>query len=75
MTDGINLTGFAEIGEQTGAHPIDATGDYAPADGSFPAAQDMSSQGNAGLNQEGSSASLPISGADESDDPATYRGM
>jgi hypothetical protein len=54
---------------------MDATGDYAPANGSFPAAQDMSSQGNAGLNQEGSSDSLPISGADESDDPATYRGM
>jgi len=27
----------------------------------------MSTQGNAGLNQEGSSGSLPISGADESD--------
>ena len=74
MTDGINLTGFAET--NLGAtNSINATRDYAPADGSFPAAQDMSSQGNAGLNQEGSSASLPISGADESDDPATYRGM
>lgn len=29
--------------------------------------QDMSTQGNVGLNQEGSSGSLPISGADESD--------
>ena len=29
--------------------------------------QDVSTQGNAGLNQEGSSGSLPISGADESD--------
>jgi len=29
--------------------------------------QDMSTQGNSGLNQEGSSGSLPISGADESD--------
>ncbi len=29
--------------------------------------QDMSIQGNVGLNQEGSSGSLPISGADESD--------
>jgi hypothetical protein len=28
---------------------------------------DMSTQGNVGLNQEGSSGSLPISGADESD--------
>jgi len=29
--------------------------------------KDVSSQGNSGLNQEGSSGSLPISGADESD--------
>jgi hypothetical protein len=28
---------------------------------------DASSDGNSGLNQEGSSGSLPISGADESD--------
>ena len=68
MTDGINLTGFAEFGEQSTEHNMDATGDYAPATGSFPAAQDMSSQGNAGLNQEGSSASLPLSGPDTSDD-------
>jgi len=67
MTDGINLTGFAEIGELTGAHPIDASGDYSPATGSFPAASDVSAQGNSGLNQEGSSASLPLSGPDYSD--------
>jgi len=30
-------------------------------------ASDMSTQGNAGLNQEGSSGSLPTSGSDESD--------
>ena len=53
MTDGINLTGFAEIGEQTGPHPIDATGDYAPADGSFPAAQDKSTQDGSGLGNGG----------------------
>ena len=74
MTDGINLTGFAET-NPAGTNGINASGAYSPADGSFPASQDMSSQGNAGLNQEGSSASLSISGADESDDPATYRGM
>jgi hypothetical protein len=33
---------------------------------------DVSTQGNSGLNREGSSESLPISGADESDDPGTY---
>ncbi len=75
MTDGINLTGFNEVNELTGAHSIDASGDYSPTTGSFPAASDMSTQGNAGLNVEGSSESLSISGADESDDPATYRGM
>jgi len=68
MTDGINLTGFDEVNELTGPHPIDITGDYAPATGSFPAAQDMSAQGNAGLNREGSSESLPLSGPDTSDD-------
>jgi len=67
MTDGINLTGFDEVNELTGPHSIDITGDYAPATGSFPAAQDVSSQGDAGLGGEGSSGSLPISGADESD--------
>jgi len=66
MTDGINLTGFNEV-KPAGTNGINATGDYSPATGSFPAAQDKSSQGNAGLNGEGSSSSLPISGADESD--------
>jgi hypothetical protein len=64
MTDGINLTGFNEvkngaqhsIGEQYAADPAAAF-----------ASTDMSSQGNAGLNGEGSSSALPISGADESD--------
>jgi hypothetical protein len=48
---------------------------YADAPASAFPASDVSAQANAGLNQEGSSASLSISGADESDDPATYRGM
>ena len=66
MTDGINLTGFAETNPGA-TNSIDASGAYSPADGSFPAASDVSAQGNAGLNQEGSSASLPLSGPDYSD--------
>ena len=66
MTDGINLTGFNEL-QAAGTNDINASGAYSPADGSFPAASDVSAQGNAGLNQEGSSASLPISGPDYSD--------
>jgi hypothetical protein len=65
MSDGQNLTGFNDVkpvtntswnGEQYAADPASA----------FPSS-DKSSQGNAGLNGEGSSSSLPISGADESD--------
>jgi hypothetical protein len=67
MTDGINLDGFSANRNPAGTNDINASGDYSPATGSFPAAQDKSSQGNAGLNGEGSSSSLPISGADESD--------
>ena len=74
MTDGFDLTGFNET-KPGNTNSIDASGDYSPADGSFPAASDVSAQGNSGLNQEGSSASLPLSGPDTSDDPATYRGM
>ena len=66
MTDGINLTGFAET-NPAGTNSIDASGAYSPADGSFPAASDVSAQGNSGLNQEGSSGSLPLSGPDFSD--------
>ena len=73
MTNGINLTGFNETGEQSGSNNIDAG--YAANPGSAFPASDVSTQGNAGFNAEGSSESLPISGADESDDPATYRGM
>jgi len=66
MTDGINLTGFAETNPGA-TNSIDASGAYSPADGSFPAASDVSAQGNAGLNREGSSESLPLSGPDFSD--------
>ena len=64
MTDGINLDGFAAVKPSA---PITIDAHYSDNTGSaFPAA-DMSAQGNAGLNQEGSSAGLPITGADESD--------
>jgi len=65
MTDGINLDGFTANRQSGASNSINAG--YAPNPASaFPAA-DMSAQGNAGLGQEGSSGSLPISGADESD--------
>ena len=67
MTDGINLDGFTANRREAGTNGINASGQYSPATGSFPAAQDKSAQGNAGLNQEGSSASLPLSGPDFSD--------
>jgi hypothetical protein len=74
MTDGINLTGFNETGEQSGSNNINSHYADNPAGnnmpnglGAFGGAQDMSSQGNAGLGQEGSSGSLPITGSDESD--------
>jgi hypothetical protein len=53
MTDGINLTGFNEV-NPAGTNSINASGAYSPADGSFPAAKDVSTQGNAGFNAEGS---------------------
>jgi hypothetical protein len=52
MTNGINLTGFGETGEQSGSNTIDAG--YAQNPGSAFPAKDMSTQGNAGLNAEGS---------------------
>ena len=64
MTDGINLTGFADVAPSA---PITIDGHYSDNTGSATPAQDVSSQGDAGLGGEGSSASLPISGADESD--------
>lgn len=64
MSDGINLTGFNEV-KPAGTNNINAH--YSDNPGSAFAATDKSTQGNAGLNQEGSSGSMPISGADESD--------
>ena len=51
MTDGINLTGFNETGEQSGSNNLDLnpTG-QAPA-AAFPA-QDMSTQGPAGTTNK-----------------------
>lgn len=65
MTNGINLTGFGETGEQSGSNNLNLHLSDAP--GSAFAASDVSAQGNAGLNQEGSSAQLPLSGPDFSD--------
>jgi hypothetical protein len=52
MSDGINLTGFNET-KPAGKNSIDASGDYSPATGSFPAASDKSTQDGAGLGQNG----------------------
>lgn len=65
MTDGINLDGFTANRQPAGTNSINAH--YSDNTGSAFAASDVSAQGNAGLNQEGSSGSMPISGADESD--------
>jgi hypothetical protein len=70
MSDGLNLDGFATV-KPAVQHNIDAH--YSDNQGSAFASSDMSSQGNAGLNQEGSSSGLPITGADESDMPGTYK--
>ena len=50
--NGINTDGFANTGEQSGSNSIDAK--YAPNPASAFPAKDMSTQGNAGLNAEGS---------------------
>lgn len=51
-SNGVNLEGFGNTGEQSGSHNIDAK--YSPANGgSFPSAQDKSSQDGAGLNNGG----------------------
>jgi len=63
-TNGINGGGF-EAATPAGTNNINAH--YSDNPGSAFAATDMSTQGNAGFNQEGSSGSLPITGADESD--------
>lgn len=51
MTDGLNLTGFNDT-KPAGTNGINASGDYSPATGSFPAAQDKSSQGAAGVTNK-----------------------
>jgi hypothetical protein len=50
-SNGINLEGFSNTGEQSGSNNIDAK--YSPATGSFPAASDKSAQNGAGLNNGG----------------------
>jgi hypothetical protein len=52
MSDGINLTGFNET-KPAGTNSINASGEYSPATGSFPAASDKSSQDGAGLGNNG----------------------
>lgn len=66
MTDGLNLDGFTANIKPAGTNSINETGTWSPANGSFPAASDMSTQGNAGLNQEGSMGGKG-SGEDSSD--------
>ena len=62
MTDGLNLDGFTANRKPAGVTPWPAASQSPASGGSFgaglgwPSAQDMSTQGNAGLNQEGSSA-------------------
>lgn len=51
MTDGLNLTGFNEV-KPAGTNNINAH--YSDNTGSAFAASDVSTQGNAGLNAEGS---------------------
>lgn len=46
MTDGLNLTGFNET-KPAGTNDINASGEYSPATGSFPAAADVSNQATA----------------------------
>lgn len=52
MSDGLNLTGFNET-KPGATNSIDASGDYSPAEGSFPAAADKSTQDGAGLGNGG----------------------
>jgi hypothetical protein len=52
MSDGNNLTGFNET-KPAGTNGINATGNYSPATGSFPAAADKSTQDGAGVGNNG----------------------
>jgi hypothetical protein len=47
MTDGLNLDGFTANRKPAGTNDINASGDYSPATGSFPAASDVSNQSTA----------------------------
>ena len=53
MTDGLNLDGFTANRKPAGTNDINASGDYSPATGSFPAAQDKSTQDGSGLGNNG----------------------
>ena len=53
MTDGLNLDGFTANRKPEGTNGINASGDYSPATGSFPAAQDKSTQDGSGLGNNG----------------------
>jgi len=64
MTDGINTTGFTD--PKINPSSPWGTESYTEAPASAFPASDMSSQGNAGLNQEGSMGGKQT-GADESD--------
>lgn len=52
MTDGLNLTGFNDT-KPAGTNSINASGNYSPATGSFPAAADKSTQDGAGVGNNG----------------------
>lgn len=53
MEHGLNIEGFTTMRKPAGTHDIDATGEYSPATGSFPPAEDVSSQDGAGLGNNG----------------------
>ena len=53
MTDGLNLDGFTSNRKPAGTNDINASKDYSPATGSFPAATDKSTQDNAGVGNNG----------------------
>jgi hypothetical protein len=53
MTDGLNLDGFTANRKPAGTNDINASADYSPATGSFPAASDKSSQDGAGVGNGG----------------------
>lgn len=53
MTDGLNLDGFSANRKPAGTNDINASGQYSPATGSFPAAQDKSTQDGSGVGNNG----------------------